>query len=125
MTMKKLSLLTAIYSLIVSIVLLIAPLFTMMSIVGDAIEENASASATMGVDSFFRIMAGIMLILAIILMFKSKTSSLAGKILLIIAGGLVVMFSSLLGFVAGICGIVGAGILLATNKNMITEDTEI
>lgn len=114
--MKKLNLGTAIYSLVASILFLFAPLFTLGAIVSDVAADATSGGASLGMDGFFRTMAGIMLALAIILLVKDRTASTAGKILLIIGGAIIILFSSLLGFVGGVVGIVGASLLLASNK---------
>ncbi len=113
--MKGLNLGTAVYSLVFSIFLLIAPLLTLTAIVGESVDESASGAAN-AVDTPIRVFAVIMVVLALILIIKDRVASKAGKILLIIAGAIVLLFSSLLGFPAGVVGIVGASLLLASNK---------
>ncbi len=113
--MKGLNLGTAIYSLVLSIFLLVAPLFTLTAIVGESVDESA-AGASSAVDMTIRVMAVVMLLLAIVLVVKDRVASTAGKVLLIIAAAIVILFSSLLGFPAGVVGIVGASLLLASNK---------
>ncbi len=115
--MKKLNLFTAIYSLITSIVLLSAPLITLLFVTSDVIEENGTQSSD-NVDMFFRIIAAVMIILGIVLIIKVKQTSVAGKILIIIAGLIVLVFSSFMGVPAGICGIIGASLLLASRKKI-------
>lgn len=115
--MKKTNLGTAIYSLVVSIIFLFAPLFTLGSIISEVSAETTT-SAT-GVDNFFRFLAVVMVILAVILLVKDKVSSTAGKILLIIGGASIILFSSFMGTVAGILGIIGAALLLASNKRYL------
>ncbi|MFV0499309.1 MAG: hypothetical protein ACK5NF_04660 [Bacilli bacterium] len=113
--MKKLNLFTAIYSLVFSIFLLIAPLLTLGAVVSEAVEVTGSGSSS-SVDIVIRVGSAVMVVLAIVLIIKDDVASNAGKILLIISGILVVILSSFLGFVAGIVGIIGAALLLASNK---------
>lgn len=114
--MKSLNLGTAIFGLILSIFLLIVPLITFTAAVGE-IASGGSGSATSGFDLFIRALCLVMFALGIVLIVKDNVASKAGKILIIIAGALVVIFSSLVGFVVGI---VGASLLLASNKKYDT-----
>ena len=115
--MKKLNLITAIYSLVASIILLAAPLFTFGSIVSESLDgTGATAGSSSSVDMFFRVLAIIMIVLVAILLVKDKTASMVGKVFVLVCGLVVVIFSSLFGFIAGIFGIVGAALLLASNK---------
>ncbi len=111
--MKKVNTLTAVYCLIFSILLLFIPLLTLGSIVSDVATEGSSST---GIDTFVRVMAGGMVVLSLVMLIKDRVASTAGKILILIAGAIVIMFSSLLGFPAGVIGIVGASLLLASNK---------
>lgn len=101
--------------LVNTILVLFAPLQTFGALLTDVTADTAGG-ATFVVDAVFRIMAGVILALAIVLLVKDKVASTAGKILLVICGALIVLFSSFLGFIAGIVGIVGASLLLASNK---------
>lgn len=114
--MKKLNLGTAIYSLVASIVFLFAPLLTLGSIIDESANQSAATTDSGSIDIFFRVLAVAMVVLAIILLVKDRKSSIAGKILLIIGGGIIILFSSLMGFFGGVVGIVGASLLLASNK---------
>lgn len=82
--MKKFILGTAIYSLIISILFLFSPKLTFRAV-------------SFSEDDVYRALAAIMVILAIIILVKDKTASIAGKILLIVGGGIILAYSSQMG----------------------------
>ncbi len=113
--MKGLNLTTAIYGLVLSIFLLIVPLFTLTAILGEAVDETAKGASS-GFDMTIRFLTAVLLVLTVILMIKDRVASTAGKVLLVIGCAIVILFSSLLGFPAGVLGIIGSSLLLASNK---------
>ncbi len=108
--MKKISESVGLYCFILSIMLIIAPLLLVVAFSIDRIVADI-------IDYVFRIFSGIMLVLGIILLVKVKIASKASKILIIIAGAIVIMFSAFLGFIAGFIGIIGSISLLNSSKS--------
>lgn len=127
--MKIFRIFTGIYAILVSIVLIIAPIITavmaviLYSVANDGIPGSKGLIyGVLGTDIFFRIVALTMIIPAFILKLKSKETNKDGQRLIIIAGFIVVILSSLLGVISGILGIIGGiMILTSTKKSMISE----
>lgn len=127
--MKIFRIFTGIYAILVSIVLIIAPIITavMAAILYSVANDGTPGSeeliyGVLGTDIFFRIVALTMIIPAFILKLKSKETNKDGQRLIIIAGFIVVILSSLLGVISGILGIIGGiMILTSTKKSMISE----
>ncbi len=109
--MKKVSLFVGIYGVVLSIVMLVLSVMLYIK----SFDEIMVAIAP-SVDAAIRILCGVMLLMGILLLDKDKVSSIAGKIMIIIAGIIVVGFSTKYGFVAGIIGIVGSNLILTSNK---------
>lgn len=127
--MKIFRIFTGIYAILVSIILIIAPIITavMAAILYSVANDGTPGSeeliyGVLGTDIFFRIVALTMIIPAFILKLKSKETNKDGQRLIIIAGFIVVILSSLLGVISGILGIIG-GIMILTpaKKSMISE----
>lgn len=114
--MKGLNTFTGIYSLIMSTLFLIAPIMT----IGEAFSSKSRAAS---IDLYFRGFSLIMVVLGFILVAKANGSSTAGKVLVILAGIMVIMLSSIFGFIAGILGIIGGVLILASTKNIVVTNT--
>ncbi len=113
--MKGLNLGTAIYGLVFSIFLLFVPLITASIVAGEVLDSSMKGSAS-EFDITIRVFSAIVLGLATALLAKDSVASNAGKILLVISASIVILFSSFFGFPAGVVGIVGSSLLLASNK---------
>lgn len=130
--MKILRIFTGIYAILVSIILIIAPIITAtIALILYTISDDGTPGSegliygALVTDIIFRVIALTMIIPAFILKSKSEEANKDGQKLIIIAGFIVVILSSLLGIISGILGIIGAVLVLTSNKNIIVKEPKI